>query len=95
MAPVINKSASIAAADSYSAGVVLAVGDAYLTLSGTFVANVVLQSSNDDGGSWSLVDVRARTGSWPFRVPHAGLQYRFGCRVSDYVFGTVVGAITQ
>ncbi len=95
MALIVNRAAAISAADRYSAAVPVPEGETVLRLAGTFVANVVLQVSDDDAATWNLVGVYERPGSWPFTVPHPGLQYRFGCRTGDYVSGTVNGAITQ
>ncbi len=95
MTLIDNRATAISAADRYSAAVPVPEGKSVLRLAGTFVANVVLQVSDEDAATWNLAGVYERPGSRSFRVPHPGLQYHFGCRTGDYVSGTVNGAITQ
>jgi len=96
MTAVTNQTASIAAQNTFSAGVEYAQGKAQLRLSGAWVATVTLQMSDDDGVTWyDDEETRSANGIWTVEIPHSGLRFRFGVKTGDYTSGTVAGALTQ
>lgn len=70
-----------------------------LTLSGTWVANVILQRQDIQGNWRDVTDnngvsvVFTTNGTYYFNEPNRATNYRFGVKTGGYTSGTVVGII--
>ncbi|KKN24530.1 hypothetical protein LCGC14_0893920 [marine sediment metagenome] len=70
-------------------------GQYNISISGTFVATVVVQRSFDDGSNWHNVD----SSTVPIQTfgtePEDDIVYRIGVETGGYTSGTVVGRLSQ
>lgn len=86
--------ASISMENAFSGSVHLG-GKFNFSISGTFVANVVVQRSYDAGVTWCDVADFAVPGEYIGEEPEKEIQYRFGIKTGGYTSGTVVGRLSQ
>lgn len=94
-ATVARSTASIAAQNTFSNGVVIS-GPFNMSLSGTWAATVHLQRSFPDSPT-TWFDVASYTANIQDRgmEGETGVQYRVGVKTGNYTSGTVVARISQ
>jgi hypothetical protein len=85
---------SISAENQYSEKVHLG-GKFNLSLSGTWVGNVTVQRSFDDGGTWLDAAEFAANGEYIGQEIEPDVVYRIGVKTGDYTSGTIIGRLSQ
>ena len=65
------------------------------SLSGTFVASVVIQRSFDAGETWLDVATFGTPGEFVGEEPERNMRYRFGVKTGAYTSGSIIGRLSQ
>ena len=65
------------------------------SLTGTFVATVVVQRSFDDGINWLDVATFTAPGEFIGEEPEKNMRYRFGVKTGAYTSGSIIGRLSQ
>ncbi len=87
--------ANITAENIFSDPLNVLKGPFHFSLTGTWVATVHVQRSDDAGVSWADVESFTENGQYPGFEALNNIRYRAGVKTGNFTSGTVVVKISQ